>query len=37
MLELFGYLILRFPNKRVLTDPGGGADDILAVLRPERV
>ncbi|CAN7583624.1 endonuclease domain-containing protein [Caulobacter sp. LjRoot300] len=37
VLELFGYLILRFPNERVLADPGGVADDILAVLRPERV
>jgi very-short-patch-repair endonuclease len=37
VLELFGYLILRFPNERVLADPGGVADDILAVLRPERL
>jgi hypothetical protein len=28
---------LRLPNERVLADPGGFADDILAVLRPERV
>ena len=37
VLELFGYMILRFPNERVLADAGGVADDILAVLRPERV
>ncbi|GGL28900.1 endonuclease domain-containing protein [Caulobacter rhizosphaerae] len=37
VLELFGYMVLRFPNERVLADPGGVADDILAVLRPERV
>ena len=37
VLELFGYLILRVPNERVLADAGGVADDILAVLRPERV
>jgi very-short-patch-repair endonuclease len=36
-LELFGYVVLRFPNARVLTDPGGTPDDILAVLRSERV
>ncbi len=36
-LELFGYVVLRFPNERVLTDPGGVADDLLAVLRSERV
>jgi very-short-patch-repair endonuclease len=30
-------MVLRFPNERVLTDPGGLADDILAVLRPESV
>ena len=37
VLELFGYLVLRFPNGRVLTDPGGVGEDILAVLRPGRV
>ena len=36
-LELFGYLVLRFNNERVLADPGGTADDILAVLRSDRV
>ena len=36
-LELFGYLVLRFRNERVLADPGGTADDILAVLRSGRV
>jgi len=34
-LELFGYVVLRFRNERVLADPGGTADDILAVLRSE--
>ncbi|ATC34647.1 DUF559 domain-containing protein [Caulobacter vibrioides] len=28
-LELFGYLVLRFRNERVLADPGGTADEIL--------
>ncbi len=32
-LERFGYAVLRFPNTRVLADPGGTADDILAALR----
>jgi very-short-patch-repair endonuclease len=32
-LELFGYVVLRFPNERVLADPGGTADDILTALR----
>jgi very-short-patch-repair endonuclease len=36
-LELFGYLVLRFPNERVLADPGGTGDDILAALRSARV
>jgi very-short-patch-repair endonuclease len=36
-LELFGYVVLRFPNERVLADPGGTADDILAALRSARV
>ena len=36
-LELFGYVVLRFPNERVLADPGAVIDDILAVLRPERM
>jgi very-short-patch-repair endonuclease len=34
---LFGYVVLRFPNERVLADPGGTADDILAVLRSARL
>jgi very-short-patch-repair endonuclease len=29
--------VLRFPNARVLADPGGVSDDILAVLRSDRV
>ncbi|MBO9544192.1 DUF559 domain-containing protein [Caulobacter sp.] len=33
ILEHFGYRVLRFRNERVLADPGGTADDILAVLR----
>ena len=32
-LELYGYVVVRFPNARVLTDPGGVTDEILAVLR----
>ncbi len=36
-LELYGYVVLRFQNERVLTDPGGVSDDILAVLRSDRV
>ncbi|PHY17230.1 endonuclease domain-containing protein [Caulobacter sp. BP25] len=35
-LELFGYLVLRFRNERVLADPGGTTDEILAVLRSGR-
>jgi hypothetical protein len=35
-LELFGYMILRLPNERVLNDPGGAGDDVLAVLRAGR-
>jgi len=37
VLELFGYIVLRFRNARVLADPGGTADAILAVLRSDRV
>jgi very-short-patch-repair endonuclease len=37
ILELFGYIVVRFRNERVLADPGGTADDILAVLKSERV
>jgi len=36
-LELFGYMVLRFPNDRVLADLGGVGDDILTVLRSDRV
>ncbi|MFZ0270131.1 endonuclease domain-containing protein [Caulobacter sp.] len=36
-LELFGYVVLRFPNERVLADPGAVGEDILAVLRSDRV
>jgi very-short-patch-repair endonuclease len=36
-LELFGYMVLRFRNERVLADPGGTADDILAVLRSGKL
>ena len=35
-LEQLGYVVLRFRNERVLTDPGGTADDILAALRSAR-
>ncbi len=35
-LERFGYVVLRFRNERVMTDPGGVADDILAELRSAR-
>jgi very-short-patch-repair endonuclease len=37
VLELFGYIVVRFRNERVLADPGGTADDILAVLRSGRL
>jgi very-short-patch-repair endonuclease len=37
VLELFGYIVLRFPNERVLTDPSGVTEDILAVLRSARM
>jgi very-short-patch-repair endonuclease len=36
-LELFGYVVLRFPNERVLADPGAVIDDILAALRSGRL
>ena len=36
-LELFGYIVVRFRNERVLADPGGTAEDLLAVLRSDRV
>lgn len=32
-LERLGYVVLRFRNERVLSDPGGTADDILAALQ----
>ena len=35
-LERLGYNVLRFRNERVLADPGGTADDILAALRSAR-
>ncbi|PZR34250.1 endonuclease domain-containing protein [Caulobacter segnis] len=35
-LRRLGYRVLRFPNARVLADPGGTADDILAALRLRR-
>ena len=35
-LEQLGYVVLRFRNERVMTDPGGVADDILAALRSAR-
>ena len=36
-LELFGYAVLRFPNERVLADPGATIEDILAALRSGRL
>jgi very-short-patch-repair endonuclease len=36
-LELFGYVVLRPSNERVLADPGGTTRAILSVLRSERV
>jgi very-short-patch-repair endonuclease len=36
-LELYGYVVARFPNERVLIDPGGVTDDILAVLHSDRM
>ncbi|MFZ0269574.1 endonuclease domain-containing protein [Caulobacter sp.] len=35
-LERFGYVVVRFRNEQVLADPGGTADDLLAVLRSAR-
>ena len=35
-LERLGYVVLRFRNERVLADPGGTTDDILAALRSAR-
>jgi very-short-patch-repair endonuclease len=36
-LELCGYIVVRFRNERVLAHPGEVADDLLAVLRSDRV
>ena len=36
-LELFGYMVVRFRNERVLADPGAVAEDLLAVLGSDRV
>ena len=36
-LELFGYIVVRFRNERVMTDPGGVGEDILAVLKSDRL
>ena len=36
-LELFGYVVARFRNEPVLADPGDVADEILPVLRSDRV
>ncbi|HJV42208.1 endonuclease domain-containing protein [Caulobacter sp.] len=36
ILELCGYLVLRFRNERVLADPSGTVDEILSVLRMGR-
>ena len=36
-LELFGYIVVRFRNERVMADPDGMAEDLLIVLRSERV
>jgi very-short-patch-repair endonuclease len=35
-LEQFGYVVLRFRNERIMTDPSGVADEILAALRLVR-
>ncbi len=35
-LELFGYMVMRIPNERVLSDPGGTGDEILTVLQAGR-
>jgi len=37
ILELFGYIVVRVRNERLLADPGRTADDILAVLRSDKV
>lgn len=36
-LELYGYFVVRFRNERVLADPGGTSDDILAALRSAKL
>jgi very-short-patch-repair endonuclease len=35
-LEQLGYVVLRLHNERVLADPGGATDEILAALRSAR-
>ena len=37
ILELFGYVVVRFRNEQVMADPGAVADDLLTVLRSDRV
>ena len=37
MLERFGYIVVRFRNEQALADLGAVADDLLAVLRSDRV
>jgi very-short-patch-repair endonuclease len=36
VLERLGHVVLRFRNERVLVDPGGTTDDILAALKSAR-
>ncbi len=36
-LEHFGYMVFRIRNERILADPGGTADAILAALRSARL
>ncbi len=36
VLEACGFHVMRFPNDRVLTDPGGVAEAILSVLKTAR-
>jgi very-short-patch-repair endonuclease len=36
-LEFFGYVVVRFRNEQVLADPGAVAEDLLTVLRSDRV
>ena len=37
ILEVFGYIVMRFHIARILADPGGTANAILAGLRLERM